>query len=256
MTMKATSANSYIIRNCNTFDDYEQCMALQRRVWNIGDLDITPARIYVISQNAGGFLLGAFTPENELLGFLHTFPAFGENREFIYYSHMMAVVPEMQNSGLGRELKLAQRQRAIDNQVKQIIWTFDPLQSRNAHFNINKLGCIVRRYKVNFYGAANASVFDAGIESDRLMAEWWVDNPRVAAALKSGYTITETDLFVQVPIDFAQVRKRSLAEAKEWRERVRTHFQQFFAQGLVCTGFERGNEQRLSRYYFSEWQPE
>src|SRR5205823_4269133 len=107
----------------------------------------------------------------------------GEGQEFIYYSHMLAIIPELQNSGLGRELKLRQRERALENNVRYIIWTFDPLQSRNAHLNINKLGCIVRRYKVNFYSTSMASVFDADIESDRLMAEWWVNLPRVESAI-------------------------------------------------------------------------
>src|SRR5438094_980536 len=152
-------STNYSIRNCNTFEDYEQCIELQRKVWHLRDIDITPLRIYVISQNAGGFTLGAFSSNGELVGFLHTLPAVGEGREFIYYSHMLAIIPELQNSGLGRELKLRQRERALENNVRYIIWTFDPLQSRNAHLNINKLGCVVRRYKVNFYSTSMASVF-------------------------------------------------------------------------------------------------
>jgi predicted GNAT superfamily acetyltransferase len=257
MSMTAISANSYTIRFCKTFDDFNQCIELQRKVWNIGDLEITPSRIYVISQNAGGFLLGAFTPENRLIGFLHTFPAFGEDRSLIYYSHMMAVEPELQNIGLGRELKLRQCQHAIENNIQQIIWTFDPLRSRNAYFNINKLGCIVRRYKVNFYGADNGSIFDAGIESDRLMAEWWVNSRHANAALNNKPLKIPTDApFIEVPVEYTTVRSRSLAEAQEWRLRVREQFQYLFKHGLVCTGFERGNGEQMSRYYFTEWQQE
>jgi predicted GNAT superfamily acetyltransferase len=248
--------SNYTIRVCNSLEDYEQCMELQRAVWHLEDIDITPLRIYVISQNAGGFTLGAFSPEGKLVGFLHTLPAVGENREMSYYSHMLAVIPELQNSGLGSELKLRQRERAIENKIRYIVWTFDPLQSRNANLNINKLGCIVRRYKVNFYGRLG-SVFDADVESDRLMAEWWVISPRVEAAIAGERPpVPEGAPFVEVPYNIGEVRSRDLEEGKHWRYKTREEFQNMLGRGLVCTAFERGGEDRLSRYYFSPWNSE
>jgi predicted GNAT superfamily acetyltransferase len=248
---------NYTIRICNTFEDYEKCIELQRKVWHLRDIDITPLRIYVISQNAGGFTLGAFSSEGEMIGFLHTLPAVGERREFIYYSHMLAIVPEMQNSGLGREMKLRQRERALENRVPYLIWTFDPLQSRNAHLNINKLGCIIRRYKINFYSSSMASVFDANVESDRLMAEWWISSPRVEAAIAGRRPDFPPDApFVEVPYDIASVRAHNLDAVREWRNKTREQFQSVFGRGLVCTGFEPGSEERLSRYYFTPWQSE
>jgi predicted GNAT superfamily acetyltransferase len=250
-------AIDYTIRVCNSFEDYEQCMELQRTVWHLKDIDVTPLRIYVISQNAGGFTLGAFSSEGRLVGFLHTLPAISQERDLNYYSHMLAVIPELQNSGLGRELKLYQRQRAIENKIRYIKWTFDPLQSRNAHLNINKLGCIIRHYKVNFYSSSMGSVFDANVESDRLMAEWWISSRRVEAAINgSSPALPEGAPFVEVPYDIGAIRASDLEEGRKWRYQVREEFQKMFERGLVCTAFERGRDGGHSRYYFTPWEPE
>ncbi|MEW6731850.1 MAG: GNAT family N-acetyltransferase [Acidobacteriota bacterium] len=249
----AKSIESCTIRFCNTFEDYDKCIELQRLVWNSVDLELTSARIYIISWNAGGFLLGAFTPEEELVGFLHTFPAHDENNEAIYYSHMLAIKPEWQNSGLGQMLKLRQREQALERGIRLIVWTFDPLQSRNAHFNINKLGCVTRKYKVNLYGTATSSVFDEGIEADRLLAEWWVRSPRVESVVANQSITIPTDWpFVEIPYDFAAVRSQDLAQARQWRYHVRSEFEKMFADGLICAGFQPGTSDRFSRYYFTD----
>lgn len=247
------SKPSYTIRECDDFEDYEKCVALQRKVWNTDEREITPPRIYIISKNSGGFLVGAFTPDNELLGFLHSFGGFDEKFQPIYYSHMLAVLPEERNSGLGQELKLWQRERALKQKIQKVTWTFDPLRSLNAHFNINKLGCIIRHYKVNFYGTGATSVFDSGIEADRLKAEWWVDTQRVKQVLQGQIpSIPKNTPYIEIPVDISEVRERSLEETKEWRHRVREKFQAMFAQGLICTGFSRGQGTQFSRYYFTE----
>lgn len=247
--------NAYTIRLCTSFEDYDKCLELQRKVWGVPEVDVTPSRIYVISSNAGGFLMGAFTPEARLVAFLHTFPGFNEEREPFYYSHMLAVTPELQNSGLGYLLKLKQRERALEKGVRYVQWTFDPLQSRNAYFNINKLGCVVRSYKVNYYGATNTSVFDAGIEADRLMAEWWVNTARVERVIAGERPPVPAGApYVEVPVNYNDVRAGGLNEARKWRLEVRARFQEMFARGLTVTAFERGD--KMSRYYFTEWQPE
>jgi predicted GNAT superfamily acetyltransferase len=247
----------YTIRRCENFDDYQKCIDLQCSVWNFSELEATPPRIYVISQNCGGFLIGAFTPQNELLAFLHSFGGFDENLQPMYYSHMLAVVPEYHNSGLGRELKLWQRQEAIKHKIKKVTWTFDPLRSLNAHFNINRLGCIIRQYRANFYGTGNTSVFDSGIEADRLKAEWWVSTDRVAKIVAGELPSIPHDApYVEIPVDISAVRENSLEETKMWRLKVREEFQKMFAQGLTCTAFVRGEGNSLSRYYFTEYSPE
>ncbi len=211
--------------------------------------------MYIIAQHSGGFTLGAFSPEEQLLGFLNTLPAIGDGNKAIYYSHMLGIAPEFQDNGIGYALKLRQREEAIKNNIPLIRWTFDPLQSRNGHFNINKLGCVVRKYKVNFYGAGASTIFDAGIEADRLIAEWWVASRRVENALSRAQDIiNETSPFVEVPLDFAVVRARNLEEANQWRSQVREEFQKLLDRNLVCTGFIPGSQSRLSRYCFSPWQ--
>ncbi|MBI4854345.1 MAG: GNAT family N-acetyltransferase [Acidobacteria bacterium] len=245
---------NYTIRECDKFEDYEKCIELQRKVWHTEELEVTPPRIYIISKNSGGFLVGAFTLDNQLLAFLHSFGGFDEGLQPIYYSHMLAVLPEYRNSGLGQELKLWQRERALKQKIQKITWTFDPLRSLNAHFNINKLGCIVRQYKINFYGTGNTSVFDSGIEADRLKAEWWVNTQRVKQAINSQIPpIPKNAPYIEIPIDISEVRERSLEETKEWRYKVREEFQKMFLQGLTCVGFLRGQDTQLSRYYFAEY---
>jgi predicted GNAT superfamily acetyltransferase len=254
------SIPNYKIRECDNFEDYEKCIDLQRKVWNTNETEITPSRIYIISKNSGGFLVGAFTENNDLLAFLHSFGGFDQENQPIYYSHMLAVLPEYRNSGLGQELKLWQREKALKQKIYKVTWTFDPLRSLNAHFNINKLGCIVREYKINFYGTGNTSVFDSGIEADRLKAEWWVNTKRVKEAVEkqrlNTNIVTNNTPYIEIPIDISEIRERSLEETKEWRYKIRENFQKMFAQGLICTVFSRGLNSQFSRYYFTENLPE
>lgn len=246
---------NYTIRACNDFSDYEKCMEMQRNIWSSHDIEITPPRVYIISNNAGGFLLGAFNDQQQLIGFLHTFPGFDKDGRPFYYSHMLAIIPELQNSGIGRELKLKQREYALNNKIDKIIWTFDPLRARNAHFNINKLGCIVPTYKINFYGSASFSIFDANIESDRVMTEWWVKSPRVIDVINNKQPSIDANApFIEIPNDFTEIRERSLAEAQQWRLNVRKQFQDLLAQGWIVTNFSRGHKEQFARYYFSRQQ--
>ncbi|HEY8459983.1 MAG TPA: GNAT family N-acetyltransferase, partial [Blastocatellia bacterium] len=168
----------YAIRKCETIEEFEACVEMQREVWQFADLDVTPLRSYVVASNSGGFTLGAFAPSNKpmgkLLGFAHAIAAFDEKLRPYYYSQMLAVEPSLQNAGIGVKLKWGQRDHALKTGVPLIAWTFDPLQSRNAHLNIVKLGGVVRRYCVNYYGGGSSSVLHQGLDTDRLFVEWWV----------------------------------------------------------------------------------
>src|SRR5262249_28542527 len=137
-------------------------------------------------------------------------------------------------------MKLAQREHAIKSGVPLIIWTFDPLQSRNAHLNINKLGAIIRRYEVDYYSRGFSNVFDPMVPSDRIVAEWWVSSPHVEAVLAGnrpgGDAKAES---VSIPEDVGKIRERSSEEYLKWRLRVREDFQSKLADGLIAWGFER-----------------
>src|SRR5262245_4198184 len=145
---KSTGLPEYQIRECSTFQDFDACMQMQRAVWQFEPIDVTPLRSFIITQRSGGFTLGAFDKSEKLLGFAYALPAFDETLRPYYYSQMLAVEPSLQNAGLGVKLKLAQRDHALKTGIRLMTWTFDPLQSRNAHLNIVKLGGVVRRYMV------------------------------------------------------------------------------------------------------------
>src|SRR5262245_41481186 len=174
----------FMIRQCVTLEEFDACLQMQRDVWQFSDLDVTPLRSFVITRRGGGFTLGAFDASNKLLGFAHGLAAFDEKLRPYYYSQMLAVDPQFQNAGIGVRLKLAQRDHALKTGVPLLTWTFDPLQSRNGYLNLVKLGGVVRRYLVNYYGARSSSAFHRGLDTDRLFVEWWVRSPHVASSLE------------------------------------------------------------------------
>lgn len=245
---------SYQIRDCLSLDDFAACINLQREVWQFSDLDITPLRSFVITRNSGGFTLGAFAEsDGRLLGFAHALAAFDEERRPFYYSHMLAVAPELQNSGIGVELKFAQRRCALERGIPLMVWTFDPLQSRNAYLNIVKLGAVVRKYKVNYYGNQSTSALHRGLDTDRLLAEWWVGSARVSAIAEAAgkvETPTAPIASVEVPFDIEQIKTRDLDEARAWQLKIRSEFEQHLADGLYCADFVRGDADTPSRYLF------
>src|SRR5213083_3322607 len=160
-----------IIRECTTIEELDNCVQLQRAVFGLPDLEISPRRHLIVSREAGGWTLAAFK-EGELVGFVHHVAAVRGN-EIFGYSHMMAVAAHFQNRGVGAQLKWAQRARALAEGRDFIKWTFEPLRARNAHFNLNRLGVVVRSYAVNFYGTdyspnpAEKAAGAAGMDSDR-----------------------------------------------------------------------------------------
>ncbi len=238
------------IREIETFDDIDACMGLQRETWGLPDADLTPPRLFVMARWSGTPPLGAFDSSGALLGFLHTLPSrFGGTPS--YYSHMLAVAESHRDHGVGYALKLEQRRRALADGVDLVVWTFDPLQSRNAHFNINKLGAVVGRYVENFYGERHASVFDAGIGSDRVFAEWWIASDRVRQAIEGGApAISSRDAVVEIPSDFAAVKRADLDEAVTWRRESRARFQRMIGDGFVAVALDRDIEAGTSRYVF------
>lgn len=249
-----SSSPTYQIRDCLSLDEYRACLNIQREVWQFSDIDITPLRSFVITRTGGGFTLGAFA-ENDgtLLGFAHALPAFDEQRQPYFYSQMLAVSPHLQNAGIGMELKFAQRQRAIERGIPLMVWTFDPLQSRNAYLNIVKLGAVVRKYKTNYYGNESSSVLHRGLDSDRLLAEWWVESPRVRAIAEGAgkvETLAQPVASVEVPFDIEQIKTRDMEEARTWQLTIRAEFEQHLAAGLYCADFVRGNADTPSRYLF------
>lgn len=240
------SASDVTIRECSSIQDFQQCIELERAVWKDEDIGIMPIRLYLISKSCNAPTFGAFDSSGKLVGFVHTMIALMKGR-VLYHSHLAAVLEEWRHKDIGLRMKLAQRQHAIDAGVPVIIWTFDPLQSRNAHLNINKLGAIIRRYEVNYYGRGFSTVFDPEVPSDRVVVEWWVRSPHVESVLAGNRPHPGADSnAVVIPEDIGKIRKRSSEEYLEWRLRVREDFQSKLAAGLIARGFER--EGGTSRY--------
>ncbi|HEV7680873.1 MAG TPA: GNAT family N-acetyltransferase [Pyrinomonadaceae bacterium] len=239
-----------VIRECVTIAELDNCVRLQREVFGLPDLEISPRRHLIVSRQAGGWTLGAFLDE-QLVGFVHQLAAV-RGAEIFGYSHMMAVDPTVQNQGIGARLKWSQRERAIQEGRSFIKWTWDPMQARNAHFNLNRLGVTVSSYAENFYGTdyatspALSDVAGVGIDSDRLFAEWHLESPRVNSLAKGGagheVPLVEPKATIEVPTDWTRLCRENAGEAKQQQLRVRAEFQEAFAAGLVAAGFERSAE--------------
>ncbi|HWN98517.1 MAG TPA: hypothetical protein VNS63_04535 [Blastocatellia bacterium] len=244
------SDSDVTIRECVSVEDFQQCIELERKVWRDDDIGIMPIRLYMISKACKAPTIGAFDDAGGLVGFVHTsLGLIGKN--VVYHSHLAAVVEARRHKDIGRRMKLAQRDRAIAAGIPLIIWTFDPLQSRNAHLNINKLGAIIRRYEVNYYGEGLSSVFGAGVPSDRVFAEWWVSSPRVKAALAGASPMASPrDDLIVIPDDVEAVSQRPTDDHLKWRMRVREEFEERLGRGLIARGFERDQQNGESRYLF------
>ena len=169
------------IRECTTIDELAACVQLQRDVFALPEIEISPVRHLIVTKNAGGFTLGAFS-NGELVGFVLSVPAFLRG-ERAFYSHMTAVRQDFQGQGVGASLKWAQRERSLAESVKYIKWTFEPVKARNAYFNLEKLGAVVRDYAANFYGTDYSTAAESGekigLASDRLFAEWALESEKV-----------------------------------------------------------------------------
>jgi predicted GNAT superfamily acetyltransferase len=234
------------VRDCATMEEYDRCIELQREAFALPDLEISPRRHLIVTRRAGGWTLGAFAGD-EMVGFVHHMIAVRGNDEIIGYSHMMAVAKAYQNRGVGALLKWAQRARALAEGRKFIKWTWDPMQARNAHFNLNRLGVTVSSYGINFYGTDYITMpHDANgqgvhLDSDRLFADWQLDSRRVAllAEGRAQETDSAPDATIEIPPDWSALINRDATRARQEQLRVRSEFEQAFAAGLVCAGFER-----------------
>jgi predicted GNAT superfamily acetyltransferase len=249
---EASNNTTVNIREVSSIQEYDACIKLQREVFGLPDLEISPRRHLIVSHRAGGWTLGAFV-DHKLIGFVHHLAAV--NGDYIFgYSHMMAVAAEYQNKGVGAQLKWAQRARALAEGRDLIKWTFEPMRARNAHFNLNRLGVVVREYAVNFYGtdystnpAEKGSV--SGLDSDRLFASWELNDQRVESfSQRQDFPPGDPEREIEIPADFGALLKSDPDAAKREVLRVREEFLQALSDGLVCRAFERNDEQ--PRYLF------
>jgi predicted GNAT superfamily acetyltransferase len=250
------SADSTAVRSCHGLEELRACVALQKEVWNFSDADLVPLRMFVVAEKIGGQVMGAFSG-NEMVGFALSIP--GTRAGHLYlHSHMLAVRKDHRNSGLGRRLKLLQREEALARGIELIEWTFDPLEIKNAYLNIEKLGAIARRYSVNQYGITS-SPLQGGLPSDRLIAEWWLKSQRVETLLATGKNPPiRSEESISVPAQIYHWKADSLTrcQALQVQERNRNQFLHAFERGLAVLGYQRdveGNGQFLLGHWDEKW---
>ncbi len=239
------------VRPVTRLEEYERCVALQIAVWGYSDGDVIPRRVFVVAERIGGQVLGAFA-QGTMVGFAMGLPGYRDGRAYLH-SHMLAVLPEYRNAGLGRRLKLAQREDAIERGFELMEWTFDPLEIKNAHLNLHRLGAICRRYQEDFYGPSS-SPLQGGLPTDRLYAEWWLRSPHVELALRGEPTEPREAKRVRVPGEiYAWKREMKDRErARATQAQVRQELMDGFSRGLAAVGYERDAEGNGS-YLLGPW---
>jgi predicted GNAT superfamily acetyltransferase len=229
------------IRHCATLAEYEECVRIEHATW--GEEIAVPSAIFVVAHHTGGQVIGAFDAVSggasgaRMVGFTLTLPGIRAGKPFLH-SHMTAVLPEFRDLGVGRRLKLFQRQDALRRGIDAIEWTFDPLEFRNAHFNFVRLGAVARQFIPDCYGVT-ASPLHAGLQTDRLVAEWRLDSQRVKSILADDpMPLKGAAVRIGLPANLSEIRASDRAAAAQIQAEIREQFQRWFAKGYVATGIE------------------
>lgn len=222
------------VRHVSTLAEYEACVQMQLVTW--GEDLATPSGLFVVARETGGQTLGAFAGE-KMVGFTLGLAGFHDGKPIIH-SHMTAVLSEFRDRGIGRMLKLAQRNDALARGIHLVAWTFDPLELKNAHFNINRLGAVVKRYLPNCYGIT-ASPLHAGLPTDRLMAEWYLDSKRVSGILVGKLPGASSGAVrITVPADISERKQIEPAMGARVQSEMREQFLDKIGKGFIVTGLE------------------
>lgn len=250
--MSATAQSAEIsIRHCHDLSEFLKCFELQRAVWGKTELDV-PLPLFVIAAETGGQVLGAFDRE-KMVGFTLAIAGYRDGLPFLH-SHMTAVLENYRDRGIGRRLKLFQRDDALQRGIRLVEWTFDPLEVKNAYLNFNRLGAIARRYLPNCYGVTT-SPLHGGMPTDRLIAEWWLDSPRVNnllnSAVPAGQRSSATRAEILIPAEMPRLRHENSPEAVRIQTEVREKFQHWIAEGYAATAIEISSEG--GRYILEPW---
>ena len=237
-----------VVRKCGTLDEFHACVALEREIWGEQDLEVEPAATFVVATQTGGQVLGAFDG-TRLIGY--TLAVVGlRNGGHYLHSHMTGVDRDYRDRGVGRMLKLLQRDEALSRGIRLIEWTFDPLEMRNAHFNLNRLGAIARRYLPNLYGLTT-SPLHRGLATDRLLAEWHLDSRRVLAALKGELKTPEPAETIGIPASIEQPNSKDWPQVEKLQSKIREQFTVGFRKGYAAVGVSKTAEG--SEYQLAPW---
>lgn len=243
------SPRDYRIEPISDLKRLRECLEIQRKIWGFSDLDILPLRSFVVSGKIGGQVFGAIDSDNHLVGFLTAVPGYQEGRVYLH-SHMMGVLPEWRNCGIGRSLKLAQREDALSRGISRVEWTFDPLEVRNAHFNIESLGAICRRYEADIYGMTT-SPLHGNLPTDRLLAEWHLSSPRVKSRVSKSLiprVASNAAVRLDLPFNMRELRTTDSVSAAHIQRQLRQRFLELFGKGYSATGVTTDESRNVASY--------
>ena len=261
------------IRDLNSLTDYANCVALQDETWGSGFSERVPTAILRVSQMIGGVAAGAFDESEKMVGFVFGMTGVRDG-ELVHWSDMLAVREELRGQGIGERLKQYQREKVISLGAKSILWTYDPLQAKNAHFNINHLGALPVEYVADMYGSHTGSLLHGTLPTDRFIVRWNLDNasrsgeraplPIAGAEVPMANPIGSDGLpstvllpsisphagplMVQVPADFSAVQKEGHTLAMRWRLVIREIMTAWLAGGHRVTAFVRAQPGSLPYY--------
>ncbi|MBV9405374.1 MAG: GNAT family N-acetyltransferase [Acidobacteriaceae bacterium] len=240
------------INQLTTLDEFGAVVRLQQEIWGFEDVELLPLRLFVVASKIGGQLLGAFHGRR-MVAFCVCIPGLKlpDGRPYLH-SHMLGVLPGYRNLGLGRKLKLAQREYGLVSGLDLIEWTFDPLEIKNAFFNIERLGVIVRRYVHNQYGMTSSHLH-GGLPTDRLIAEWWIRSSRVEAIV-ANLRPNRADIHARIPVpaDIGSLRENDPHRAREIQAALGEQFDEHFRAGLAVIGLEKTDQEGI--YLLGEWE--
>ena len=239
------------VRQLTTHPEFNSAVRLQQEIWGFEEIDLLPVRLFVVASKIGGHAFGAYDGDR-MVGFCLAIPGLKPAGKYYLHSHMLGVRPEYRNAGVGRMLKLAQRDDALARSIDLIEWTFDPLEIKNAYFNMERLGAIVRRYVCNQYGTTSSHLH-GGLPTDRCTAEWWVTSPRVQAIL-SGAPAERGPVLARIslPADISEIREMDTERALAIQSRISEEFAAAFHRDLAVIGFERSDAEGI--YLLGPWQ--
>jgi predicted GNAT superfamily acetyltransferase len=239
-----------VIREMETLAEFREGVRLQKEIWGFEDVELLPLRLFVVASKIGGQVLGAFDGER-MVGFLLAIPGLKQGSTTYLHSHMMGVIQEYRSQSLGKRMKLAQREEALERGVRLVEWTFDPLEIKNAFFNMERLGAVVRRFVLNQYGTTTSHLH-GGLPTDRCVAEWYLSSERVQAVVdRRKFERGEVTEQVVVPADIADIRANDPRQAREIQREISEKFVEYFGRGLAVIGLERSAE--AGTYLLGPW---
>lgn len=266
------------VRHLSTIDEFRRVVDLEHAIWGYTDSgDVVTVPVFIFTVKRGAILIGAFDEADRMVGFAYAVVGMKEGKPMLW-SHMTGVLPEYRG-GLGYQLKLEQRSRALAQGYDLIEWTFDPMQAMNAHLNFAKLGGVVEEYAENFYGEST-SALHRGTPTDRLIVSWRIGEPHVRRRLEQtpglvarsheagdapvvnvtamagdwrdvktiDLTVAERRLWIEIPTGFTLMQQQSPERALQWRLHVRQMFQAYFAKGYRAVDFVLQREAGFGRY--------